>query len=132
MRKVSGQHDVAGFAGDRVDDPACRVGGLKTACCGERSEWIAKSPIGLRRLTCAQFAAVPDDFRLHSACGSLESECIHFKASAIRERPHGIHVRADRVAVVNEIQQGSQSSSWKGAISARVGCLSSSRPIFTP
>ena len=129
---MSGQHDVAGLAGNRVDDPACRVGGLKTARCGERRERIAKAPIRFRRLTRAQFAAVPDDVRLHPSRSSLLREHVHFKASAIRKRPHRIHIRADRISVVNEIQQGCQSSSWKGAISASVGCVSSSRPIFTP
>ena len=83
---------------------------------------MQSAPIRLRRLTCAQFSAVPDDFRLHAARGRLLRELLHFKSAAIRERPHGIHLRADRVAVVNEIQHGCQSSSWNGTISASVGC----------
>ena len=132
MRKMSREHDVAGLAGDRIDNPACRVGGLKPARCGEGREWVATAPVGFRRLPCAQFSAVPDDFRLHAARGSLLRERFHFDAAAIRERPHGIHLRPDRIAVVNEIQHGSQSSSLKGPISASVGCVSSRRPIFTP
>ena len=132
MRKVSGEHHVTRFACDRVDNPVGRVSRLKAACCRERRKWIADAPIGFRRLARAQFAAVPDHIGLDAADGGLLSEAVHFEAPAIRERPHRIHLRADRVSVVNEIQQGCQSSSWNGAISASVGCVSSSRPILMP
>ena len=132
MRKVSDEHDVTGLAGNRIDDPACRIGGLKTARRGEHREAIAVAPVGFRRLPRAEFTAVPDHVRLRAALSRLVRDHVHVNAATIRQRPHRIHVRADRISVVNEIQQGCQSSRLKGPISASVGCVSSSRPIFTP
>jgi hypothetical protein len=83
-------------------------------------------------LTSAQFAAVPDHLRLDATRNCLLSERIDFEPAAIRERPHRIHVGTDRISVMDEVQQGYQSSTRKGVISANVGCVSSRRPIFTP
>ena len=104
MRKMSDQHDWLRLARQRVDDPICGVCGLQTASRGKRRERIAPLQVGLGGLSRAQLAAVPDDVGFCAALGGLLGEHVHLDAAPIRERPHRIHVGADRVAMVGKEQ----------------------------
>ena len=50
----------------------------------------------------AQLAAVPDHSRLGAACRRLGREPLDRDAALLREWPLRVHVRTDRVTVMNE------------------------------
>jgi hypothetical protein len=98
---VSHEHHLTYVARNRVDDPVGRIAWLKTTRRGERGEWIAAALVRFRSLPRTQFAAVPDRLRVGAARGRLLREHVNLGATAFRQRPHGVHVGAYRIPVVN-------------------------------
>lgn len=104
MRKVSREHDVPRLAGNRIDNPVCGVRRLQAARRREHRERVAAAQVRFGRLTRAHFSAVPDHVRLRTMCGGFLRKHVDVEAATVGEGPHRIHVGADGVAVMDEIQ----------------------------
>ena len=98
------EHELPCVAGNRVQDPGRRIRRLEAPGCRERRKRVAALPVRLGCLPRAQFSAVKDDVRLCAALCRCLGEHVDFDTPAIRERPHRIHIRPYRIAVMNEKQ----------------------------
>ncbi len=104
MREMAGEHHVLRCSPERVDDPVGGISRLETVCRRERCKRVALLPICFGGLARAQLSAMPDDVGLRAMLCRFPRQHVNLGAAPVRERPHRIHVRAYRIAVVNEKQ----------------------------
>ena len=103
MRIVTGNQNVARFGPEPIPDPFRRVVRLQIAGGGERCERVARAPECLGGLAGSKLSAVPHYQRTRAACLRFGGEAGNICASLFGERPSRIHLRPNRVAVMNEI-----------------------------
>jgi len=104
VRIVSGDQNVGCLALQAIANPRRGIVGLQIARGAERGKGVTRSPELFGRLTGAQLTAVPHDRRTRPACGGGGRQLDDGLAACPRQRPAQIDLRADRVAVVDEIQ----------------------------
>ena len=96
--------DIARFATEAIPYPLGCILGLEIARRRERRERVADAPEGLGCLAGAEFSAMPHYERTRAASPGFDRESRNLLASPFGERPARIHVRSDRIAVVNKIK----------------------------
>jgi hypothetical protein len=106
VRKVADEHDVLRFSGQRINDPRRWVVRLQAASGREARQGTAVFPEALGGLTGSQLSAVPDDGGLYAAGRRVAREEIDRRAAGLRKRSHGIDIRANRIAVMDEVEHG--------------------------
>ena len=94
--------DVARFATEAIPYPFGRILGLEIARRRKRRERVADAPEGLGCLAGAEFSAMPHHEGTRAASPGFDRESRNILASPFGERPARIHVRPDRIAVVNK------------------------------
>jgi hypothetical protein len=101
---VSDQQNVARLTCQAIANPFGWIARLQVACGGEIRERVAHSPEGFGGLLRSKLPAVPDDNRTDPSLRCLGREKIHRRPSDRRQWTLGIDFRADRIAVMNEIE----------------------------
>ena len=104
VREVSGDRDVSCFATQTIADPLRRIVGLDITDRSELRQRVARAAEHLGRLFRAQLAAVPDDVRLRAEGGGFRGNASRAGEADCGQRPARVLVRADRNAVMHEIE----------------------------
>src|SRR5262249_10171717 len=91
-------------ADEAIAYPHGWVAGLQITCGRKLGQGVARPPEYFGRLFRTQFPAVPDDGRAHTAAGGLACEKVHPRPPNRRQWTVSIDFRADRIAVMNQVE----------------------------
>jgi hypothetical protein len=101
---MAGDQQISRLAAQSIANPFRRVVRLQIARGRELRERIARAPEGFGGFFRAQFAAVPDDRRLHAARRRLGGKTLDGVPPPWRQWTPRIEFGSDRIAVMNEHQ----------------------------
>ena len=108
---VAHQHQISRLAArarvelcrNGVDDPGGGIRRLEAAYRGKGRERIATAPERFCSLLGAEFSAVPDERRFHTARRRFLRQEVDFDAAACGKRPRRVDVWSNGIAVMNEV-----------------------------